>query len=97
MNIKCMARIRVGRPLYEPTNSRGVLEYCPKCGSKAGAKLDLEENYIEVLAESYGMSVELLQQIMSLWNATDVQNLSDFIDQLKAEALNNKNKEALAV
>lgn len=55
--------------------------YCPSCGHKCGAFIDIPRDYYEALAESYNTTVPLIQAAYQLWNPTEHHRFSDFMQE----------------
>jgi hypothetical protein len=84
-NKECMARIRVGRILNKPALTVGSFQYCALCGSKALTMADQDETYWEVLAESYGYTVEIMKMLYNCWDRNKHYRFSDHVRELQDE------------
>lgn len=66
--------------------STWIPDFCPHCGTKGVVTtLDAERDYWEILAESYGLTVELTKGLYEIWDPNMDQNFGDFVRKELAE------------
>lgn len=81
----CMQRTRLGIHQYEGVNI-GTFKFCPVCGNKAYSNRDLDRNYWEILADGYGLTPEIVQEMYTMWDRSVHIRFGDFVNELKKEA-----------
>jgi hypothetical protein len=84
--IECLTQLRIGRFLKLPVTRVGAFRFCPICGGPASAAMDVEESYWETLAKAYGITVEAVIAIHSIWNGNEYPKFSDFVKVMLEEA-----------
>ena len=82
----CLAKLRIGRFLYLPSTRVGAMKFCPICGGEAFALTDNDESYMETLADSYGIPVEVFKQVYAIWDSGEYPKLYDFVQEIKKDA-----------
>lgn len=85
-NVSCLTKLRIGRFIREPSTRVGEMKFCPNCGGPARAHIDNDETYIETLANSYELPVNVVEALMSIWDTKDYPNFYDFVVEMKKEA-----------
>lgn len=86
INRDCFIRLRIGRILSQPALNVGALVFCPKCGEKAFATQDQDNDYWEALANQYGQTVEVIKLIYSVWEPHSTQKFSEHVSVMLKEA-----------
>lgn len=85
LNKECMLRVRLGRVMSKPALQVGAFRYCPLCGGKACAGMDIEESYVETLAQSYQLPVDVMKMLLDTWDANEHSRFVDYLNELKKE------------
>lgn len=47
--------------------------------------IDLDQDYWEILGESYGYPADLIKQVYDSWDPREHRNFGDFVAELKEE------------
>jgi hypothetical protein len=61
------------------------MKHCVMCGGPAQQSSDNEEGYYEALAESYGLSPEIIQLALEDWDPHEYFKFSDYLESLRKE------------
>lgn len=80
-NPECFVRMRVGRILSDPNTRVGALQFCPVCGSKAFAHTDNMSDYWESMSKSFGMPIEALQLLHTIWEPHEEPSFKKFAEK----------------
>jgi hypothetical protein len=57
--------------------------YCPSCGNSAGILQDSQLDYLETLADAFGLTPELIKQLYELWDWTEHPSFGDFVRSMQ--------------
>lgn len=85
-NMDCFVRLRIGRILSQSGLQIGALKFCPVCGKRAFAATDNDNDYWESLAKHYGMTVEMIKMIHSVWEPQSDKKFSEHVAEMLKEA-----------
>jgi hypothetical protein len=91
----CGLMTRIYRVEPQPNGTiPGAFAYCPRCGTnnvQVGRSSDTDT--WEAYARDYGLPVPVMQQLYRLWNPHTHTRFSDFVAELREEALAGRLKE----
>ena len=75
------------QPIEPTTTVPAMLQYCPFCGLRQGAKFvrDLNQDQYELIAENHKLPVEAIKELMRLWDYREYPAFADWVNAFKAE------------